>query len=92
MLAADQVKAVRRLKSIEGHVRGVARMVQEDQYCVDIIKQILAIQGALQKLNLLILETHLEQCVTVAMRSESPSERERVIRELLGMFAAAEKL
>jgi len=92
MLAVNQVEAVRRLKSIEGHVRGVARMVQEDQYCVDIIKQILAVQGALQKLNLLILETHLEQCVTVAMRSEDPSERERVIRELLGMFATAERL
>ena len=92
MLAADRVEAVRRLKSIEGHVRGVARMVQEDQYCVDIIKQILAIQGALQKLNHLILETHLELCVTAAVRNENPTERERVIRELLSMFATAEKL
>ena len=86
----EQVLA--RLKSIEGHVRGVARMVEEDTYCVDIIKQTMAIIKAMEKLNLLILDNHLNTCVTTAIRSESPADRERVITELLEVFETSGKL
>ena len=75
-----------RLKSIEGHVRGVQRMVEDDQYCIDILNQTSAIRKALEKVDLMILENHLETCVTTAIRSNDPSERERVIRELLLLF------
>ena len=75
-----------RLKSIEGHIRGVQRMVEEGQYCVDILKQTSAIQGAIDKLNAMILEGHLQTCVTTAIRSERQEERERVIRELMDVF------
>lgn len=81
-----------RLKSIEGHVRGVQRMVEEDKYCIDIIKQTLAIQRAIDKVNTLILGNHLNTCVTTAIRSQDPTERERVISELLDVFDTTAKL
>ena len=92
MVFESQAEAVRRLKSIEGHVRGVTRMVEQEQHCTDIIRQIRAIQGALHKLNLLLLETHVQQCVTTAVCSEDDSEREQVIRELLGLFETSQGL
>ena len=81
-----------RLKTIEGHVRGVQRMVDADEYCVDIIKQTQAIQRALDKFNSLILSSHLNGCVTTAIRGDQPEERERVVQELLQVFDATNKL
>ncbi len=75
-----------RLKSVEGHVRGIQRMVEEDQYCIDILNQTDAIQKALQKIDVMILENHLESCVTTAIRGDDAGERERVLRELLTLF------
>jgi len=85
----DQI--LRRLKSVEGHVRGVGRMVEEDAYCIDIVNQILALQRALEKVGRLLLDRHLHTCVTSAIRSEVPDERERVINEILDVFEAAGK-
>jgi DNA-binding FrmR family transcriptional regulator len=81
-----------RLKSIEGHVRGVHRMVEENKYCIDVIKQTLAIQRALDMVNTLMLGNHLNTCVTTAIRSQDAAERERVISELLDIFDTAGKL
>jgi CsoR family transcriptional regulator, copper-sensing transcriptional repressor len=81
-----------RLKSVEGHVRGVERMVEEDVYCVDIIKQTLAVQRAIDKINAMILEHHLQTCVTTAIRSDDGKERERVIGEIVDVFATTSKL
>ncbi len=81
-----------RLRSIEGHVRGVARMVDDDAYCIDVIKQTMAIIKAVEKLNVVILDNHLNTCVTTAIRSDSPSDRERVIKELLEVFQTSGKL
>jgi DNA-binding FrmR family transcriptional regulator len=75
-----------RLKSVEGHVRGVQRMVEEGQYCVDVVHQIEAVQKALGKVSALVLERHLNHCATAAIRGEDPRERERVIGELLDVF------
>ncbi|MBI2942153.1 MAG: metal-sensitive transcriptional regulator [Chloroflexi bacterium] len=80
---------LRRLKSIEGHVRGVQRMVEEDRYCVDIIKQTLAVQAAIDRVNAAVLANHLECCVTAAIRGADSDERERVIAELLDLFPGA---
>lgn len=80
----DEILA--RLRSIEGHVRGVMRMVEEDAYCIDILKQTKAIHSALDKVDALLLERHLNHCVTTAIRSQDPRERERVIAELLEVF------
>ncbi|MEW5959025.1 MAG: metal-sensitive transcriptional regulator [Chloroflexota bacterium] len=82
---------VNRLKSIEGHVRGVERMVEDGVYCIDIVNQINAIQAALQKVNTLVLDRHLHTCVTTAIRGDDASERERVIGEIMGVFNAIGK-
>ena len=76
-------RLVNRWRSIEGHARGVERMIADEAYCTDILKQTLAIQGAIERVNAAILERHLQTCVAAAIRSDDPEERERVIRELL---------
>ena len=92
MPEADKGRLVARLKSIEGHVRGIQRMVEEDQYCIDIIRQSQAVQRALDRFNALILENHLNTCVTTAIRGEDVDERERVVAEIMNVFETAGKL
>ncbi|MCY3784700.1 MAG: metal-sensitive transcriptional regulator [Chloroflexi bacterium] len=79
-------RLVNRWRSIEGHARGVERMIADEAYCTDILKQTLAIQGAIERVNAAILERHLQTCVAAAIRSDDPAERERVIRELLDVM------
>jgi DNA-binding FrmR family transcriptional regulator len=85
-------QAINRLKTIEGHIRGVERMVEEDAYCIDVIRQIQAIQAALNKVSSQILEGHLNSCVITAIRGDDPSERERVLNEVMDVFSATQKL
>jgi len=66
-------------------------MVDEDAYCIDIIKQVTAVQSALSKVNQIILENHLNTCVTSAVRGDDPKERERVLREIAEVFEASAK-
>lgn len=82
---------VRRLKSIEGHVRGVQRMVEEGTYCIDVVNQITAVQRALKKVSGLVLDQHLHSCVTDAMRGPDAEAREQVLDELLEVFEATGK-
>ena len=89
---AEHQDLLNRLKTIEGHVRGIQRMVEDDVYCVDIIKQTKAVQRALDKFNSLVLERHLAGCVTTAIRGDSSEERERVIHELMQVFDTSSKL
>ncbi len=88
----ETTKIVNRLKSIEGHVRGVAKMVEDSAYCIDVVNQISAIEAALHKVNALVLDRHLHTCVTTAIRGDDPAERERVINEMIGVFNAKEKI
>ncbi|HMD90569.1 MAG TPA: metal-sensitive transcriptional regulator [Anaerolineaceae bacterium] len=81
-----------RLKNIEGHVRGIERMVEEDAYCIDIIRQIQAVQSALNKISTMVLENHLNSCVINAVRGDDPNERERVLTEVAEIFDAATKV
>lgn len=81
---------LRRLKTVEGHIRGVQRMAENGSYCIDILNQTRAIRQALRKIDHLILENHLNTCVTNAIRSDSPDDRERVLRELLNVFDATQ--
>lgn len=84
-------RIIARLRSVEGHVRGVARMVEEGAYCVDVVHQIDAVQKALRKVSGLILDRHLHHCATAAIRGDDPAERERVIGELLDVFEAGRR-
>lgn len=87
-----RLEILNRLKSVDGHVRGVMRMVDEGAYCIDVINQNLAVQRALEKVNRLVLEHHLETCVTTAIQGHDPAERERVIGEILSLFEATGRL
>lgn len=87
----DNDSISRRLKIIEGHVRGIERMVAEDAYCIDVMRQIQAVQAALNKVNSIILENHLNSCLITAVRGEDPEARERVLKEISDVFEASTK-
>lgn len=89
MNAEQKDLTIRRLKSIEGHIRGIIRMAEEDAYCIDVIHQIRAVQAALDKVTEVTLENHLHSCLVTAVRGEDPDERERVLSEVLDVFQAA---
>jgi DNA-binding FrmR family transcriptional regulator len=75
-----------RLRRIEGQIRGVARMVEEEAYYIDILQQILAIQRAVDNLKRELRRTHFEACVTKALQEKNDQSREQVIRELLDIL------
>ncbi|MBI3176069.1 MAG: metal-sensitive transcriptional regulator [Chloroflexi bacterium] len=83
---------LRRLKTIEGHLKGVIRMVEEDAYCIDVIRQIQAVEAALNKVSSQILESHLNSCVITAIQGDDASERERVLQEITEVFEMANKV
>ncbi|MDO8504206.1 MAG: metal-sensitive transcriptional regulator [bacterium] len=76
---------LRRLKIIKGHLGKVAKMVEEDKYCIDVLQQSLAVENALKKVDALILDQHLRKCVTDAMKKGS-GRREKSIKELLKIY------
>jgi DNA-binding FrmR family transcriptional regulator len=80
---ADKEKLVKRLHRIEGQVRGVERMLEEDRYCIDVITQISAVTTALESLAFQILDDHVNHCVAGALASGDPAEAETKSRELL---------
>jgi DNA-binding FrmR family transcriptional regulator len=82
-----KAKARGRLRRIEGQVQGLQRMIEHDAYCVDILLQISAVQGALDQVEKLLLGRHIESCVADALRSGSKGERQQKIDELLDVFA-----
>jgi DNA-binding FrmR family transcriptional regulator len=81
-----------RLKTIEGHLRGVIRMVEEDTYCIDVIRQIQAVEAALSKVSTKILEDHLNSCVITAIQGNDKKERERVLKEITEVFEMSSKV
>lgn len=84
--------AYRRLKTIEGHIRGIQRMLEEDAYCIDVLRQLQAVQAALSKVGVMILDEHLHSCVISAIRSDDMAERERVLQEIVDVFEAFQKI
>ena len=76
----EQQALLNRLRRIEGQVRGIQRMVAEDRYCVDILQQMAAITAGLQEVSLIVLQSHIEGCVSEAIRS---GEEEELIEELM---------
>lgn len=80
---ADKAKLVKRLHRIEGQVRGIERMVEEDRYCIDVITQISAVTTALESLAFQILDEHVNHCVADALSSGDPAAAEEKSKELL---------
>ena len=88
----ENENTLRRLKTIEGHLRGVIRMVEGDSYCIDVIRQIQAIDAALNKVSTQILENHLNSCVITAIKGNNSKERERVLKEITEVFEMSAKV
>jgi CsoR family transcriptional regulator, copper-sensing transcriptional repressor len=76
-----------RLSRIEGQVRGLSRMVEEDRYCIEIITQLSAVTAALRRVEQEILRDHVGHCVKHAMRSDDVADQERKIEELMVVLA-----
>jgi DNA-binding FrmR family transcriptional regulator len=79
---------LRRIAYIEGHLNGVRRMIEEDQYCVDVLKQTYAVRRAIEKMEKLILEHHLQGCVVEGIKQGREDE---VIGELIDLYEQAGK-
>ncbi|MEY4878763.1 MAG: hypothetical protein RJB62_231 [Pseudomonadota bacterium] len=77
---------INRLKRIEGQVRGVTRMVEEDRYCIDILTQIQALKAALRKVESEVLKGHAAHCVEHAIRSKNAGEQREKFTELVELF------
>ncbi|MBR0553338.1 metal-sensitive transcriptional regulator [Stakelama marina] len=77
---------VNRLKRIEGQVRGLAQMVEDDRYCIDILHQVQAVKSALAKVESAVLKDHAAHCVADAIRSGDPAEQQVKFGELVELF------
>ena len=85
-LGETDQKVVNRLRRIEGQVRGLQRMVEEQRYCPEVLVQISAVQESLRSTAEVLLARHLRHCVTDAVRSKDPEKTEAVYEELTNLF------
>ena len=88
MLTDVKRESLKRLNYIEGHITGIKRMVEEDKYCVDILKQTFAIKRAIQKLESVLLEGHLHSCVIDGVKE---GREDQVLGELLELYSLSDK-
>ena len=79
-----------RMNYLLGHLKANLKMVEEGKYCFDIIRQNQAVIAALKKVNEIILENHLNTCVTTAIKGKNEEERKRVLAELMEIFREEE--
>lgn len=87
MTKASKASRLKRLNRIEGQVRGLARMVEEDRYCIDIVTQVAAVRAALRRVEEDVLRDHISHCVAHAMASGDKVEQEQKIAELMDVLA-----
>lgn len=85
-MKADKQDVLKRLNYIEGHINGIRKMVENDEYCVDILRQTYAVRKAIEKLEMLILENHLHSCVPEGIRE---GREEAVVAELVQLYNLA---
>ncbi len=88
MQANTTADALKPLNYIEGHLAGVRKMIEQDQYCVDVMKQTLAVRHAIEKLEAILLEGHLQSCVPTAIAENRTGQ---VVSELIELYALANK-
>lgn len=86
MKSTFKKQLLNRMNYLKGHLEGVKKMIEKDAYCVDIIRQNLAVIAAINKVNQMVLENHLNTCVTTAIKSSKEKARQKVIKELLTVF------
>jgi DNA-binding FrmR family transcriptional regulator len=83
-----KVEALKRLNYIEGHLSGIRKMLEEDQYCVDILKQTYAVRRAIEKMEGILLEGHLQTCAVEGIKSGREQE---IVEELRELYILANK-
>lgn len=79
----DKEALIKRLKRIEGQVKGIQKMVEEERYCVDILIQISAIRSAINKVGIILLENHVKGCVSESIKHDDSENTEKMINELM---------
>ena len=84
-------KQIARMKRIEGQARGIAKMMEDDRYCIDILQQMAAMEGALRAARSKVLSIHAGHCVEEALRSGDPGEQREKFTELVELFQKAGK-
>lgn len=80
--------ALKRLAYIEGHLTGIRKMLEEDKYCVDVLKQTFAVRRAIEKMESILLEGHLHSCVVEGIKD---GREEQVVGELTDLYLLANK-
>ncbi|EJL37911.1 hypothetical protein PMI01_00449 [Caulobacter sp. AP07] len=87
MQADTKASATKRLNRIEGQVRGLAKMIADDRYCIDVVTQISAVQAALRKVEEEVLADHVAHCVEHAISSGDPDAQREKIAELIAVLS-----
>jgi len=82
-------ETLRRIKTVEGHVRGIERMVENDANCIEVIRQIQAVQAALTKISVSVLDEHMQSCLTNSLDGE---KRDQMLREITEVYEMASKV
>ncbi len=83
--------ALKRLARIEGQVRGVSKMISEDRYCIDVVRQVQAVKAALSGLEKVVLDDHLETCVEDALKGKNVNARREKVEELVAVLGGRKK-
>ena len=86
-----KTSCLKRLKRIEGQVRGIAGMVEQDRYCIDVVTQIAAVRAALRRIEELVLKDHVGHCVEHAIASGDPKEQRAKIAELIEVLGRSDR-
>lgn len=86
MNESTKASCIKRLRRIEGQVRGLSRMVEEDRYCIDIVTQLSAVRAALRRVEQEVLRDHVGHCVKHAMQSDDLEEQDRKLKELMDVL------
>ena len=89
MIQDNKPKLLNRLNRIEGQVRGISRMVEDDRYCIDVLTQIQAVRAALAKVESEMLKAHLDHCIEGAIVSGDTNEQRKKATELMALLERA---
>lgn len=84
--ADDREALLARLKRIEGQVRGIQKMIEEERYCKDVLDQIASVESALKGVSRVVVKNHLRHCAATALNSPDTEERDAMVDELIGMI------
>lgn len=91
MKSETKQSVFKRLSRVEGQVRGIARMVEADRYCIDVVTQIAAVRAALRRIEAEVIRDHAAHCVADAVRSGDPDEKRRKIDELIDVLGRSDR-